>query len=93
MKESSQRGKRRVRDAAFAKLVEDMQPEHALQRQIVTARTRAGLTQAELAARMGTQQTAIARLEAGRTMPSITTLKRLAEATGSRLVLRLDEMD
>jgi transcriptional regulator with XRE-family HTH domain len=42
-----------------------------------------GLSQAELAARMGTSQSTIARLENGQTLPSIKTILRYAEATGS----------
>jgi transcriptional regulator with XRE-family HTH domain len=55
----------------------------------VKARVRARLSQAELAARMGTSQSAIARLESGQTLPSTKTLLRYAEATGSRFHVRL----
>ena len=65
-------------------------PEFELARELITARTRAGLTQSELAERMHTTQTTIARLESGRTMPSMRTLARYAEATGSRTVVRLE---
>lgn len=50
-------------------------------------RTDAGLTQAELAARMGTTQSAIARIEGGGVRPSLETLERLARAVGSELVV------
>ena len=60
-------------------------------RAMVAARVRAGLTQAQLAQRMGTKQPVVARLEAGRRSPNIKTLRKLAAATGSRLVVRLDE--
>lgn len=65
-------------------------PKFELARELITARTRAGLTQSELAERMHTTQTTIARLESGRTMPSMRTLARYAEATGSRTVVRLE---
>lgn len=45
-------------------------------------RTSAGLTQAELAARMGTTQSSVARIEGGGGLPSIEMLARLARATG-----------
>jgi DNA-binding XRE family transcriptional regulator len=51
------------------------------------ARARAGLTQAQVARRMKTTQTAIARLEGGRVKPSTRTLERYAKATGHRLVI------
>jgi transcriptional regulator with XRE-family HTH domain len=51
------------------------------------ARVRAGLTQAELATRLGTTQSAIARLEAPGSNPTVATVERALEATGHRLVL------
>jgi DNA-binding XRE family transcriptional regulator len=86
--------KERPNLAAFEKALEALRPEHALARAMIEARVRVrvGLTQTALAARMGTRQTAIARLEAGRSSPSLTTLKKWAEATGSRLVVRLDAL-
>jgi transcriptional regulator with XRE-family HTH domain len=39
---------------------------------------------------MGTKQAAVARLEGGRVRPSLATLRRYAQATGARLVVRLD---
>lgn len=50
-------------------------------------RTEAGLTQAELAARMGTTQSAIARMEGGGARPTLETLERLAAAIGAELVV------
>ena len=64
-------------------------PEFALARELIRARTRAKLTQEEVAARMGTTQSAIARLESGRRPPSLATLRRFAEATGCRADIRL----
>ena len=58
-------------------------------RELVKARLRAGLSQAELARRMGTSQSAIARLESGQTLLSPKALLRYADATGSRFRLRL----
>jgi len=64
--------------------------EFAIAHELIAARTRAGLSQAELAERMGTTQSTIARLESGRTLPSLRTLVRYANATGSRAVVRLE---
>ena len=47
----------------------------------------AGLTQADLATRMGTTQSAIARMEAGGVRPTLETLEKLARAVGSDLVV------
>ena len=59
--------------------------EFALIEAMITARRQAKLTQAELAEKIGTTQSAIARLEGGRVSPSISTLRRYAEATGHQL--------
>jgi len=64
-------------------------PEFEFSAELLRARLRSGLSQAELAARMGTSQSAIARLESGQTLPSTKTLLRFAEATGSKLELQL----
>ncbi len=59
--------------------------EFSLIEEMIRARTEARLTQAQLAERIGTTQSAIARLEGGKVSPSIATLRRYAEATGHRL--------
>ena len=56
---------------------------------IQKTRQRAGLTQADLAQRVGTTQSAISRLENGRVRPSLETIERLAKACGATLDLRL----
>ena len=63
--------------------------EFGLARELIAARVRAGFTQAQLAQRMGTTQSAIARLESGAQLPSVKTLLRFAKATDSRPVLKL----
>jgi len=57
------------------------------------ARTRAGLTQRELAAKARTSQAAVARYERGRTVPDLRTLARLVEACGLELRLSIAEPD
>jgi ribosome-binding protein aMBF1 (putative translation factor) len=66
-----------------------MADEFSLSRELIAARVRAGLTQAELAARMGTTQSVVARLESGAQLPSVKTLLRFAKATGARPVIKL----
>jgi len=68
---------------------EALAPEFEISTELVKARLRAGLSQAELAARMGTSQSTIARLESGQTLPSTKTLLRFAKATGSKFNVRL----
>src|SRR5918992_1039075 len=57
------------------------------------ARRRAGLTQRELAARAGTSQAAVARIERGRQAPSLETLQRLVRACGLDLRFQLAPPD
>lgn len=64
-------------------------PEFEISAELLRARLRAGLSQIELAARMKTSQSAIARLESGQTLPSTKTLLRFAKATGSKVQVRL----
>ena len=54
---------------------------------ITNARNNSGLTQAELASRAGTSQAAIARYEADRVSPSVSTLERVLRAAGEDLLL------
>jgi transcriptional regulator with XRE-family HTH domain len=65
--------------------------EFQLLDEILKARTDAGLTQAEVAERIGTTQSAVARLESslGKHSPSISTLKRYASALGYKIQVRL----
>lgn len=66
--------------------------EYALLDQMLAARKAAGMSQADVAAKMGTKATAISRLESalasGKHSPSIDTLRRYAEATGQKLEIR-----
>jgi len=64
-------------------------PEFEISAELIKARLRAGLSQAELAARMGTSQSTVARLENGQSLPSTKTLLRFAKATGCKIQLRL----
>ncbi len=81
--------KRWMKDPDFRKEYDALEPEFAVARQLIEARTRAGLTQQELADRMGTTQPVIARLESGRQKPTTKTLERFAKATGSKVEIRL----
>jgi len=67
-----------------------LEPEFALARAFIKARIDAGLTQAELADKMHTKQSVVSRLESGKFLPSISTLKRFAEVTGTRLKISFD---
>jgi len=67
-----------------------MAGEFSIARELIAARSRAGLTQGEVAARMGTTQSVIARLESGRRAPAMRTVQRYAQAVGARAVVHLE---
>lgn len=62
-----------------------LQPDMAVVRAIIRLRTEKGMTQKDLAKKMGTKQSVISRLESGRANPSVAFLKKLADALNSRL--------
>jgi len=69
---------------------EALADEFNMARELIAARGRAGLTQGEVAQRMGTTQSVVARLESGKRMPSLRTVQRYASAIGARAVVRLE---
>jgi transcriptional regulator with XRE-family HTH domain len=85
--------KKWMKDPEYRKEYDALEEEFALMIEIGKARTRAGLSQAELARRMKTTQSTIARLESGRGLPSTRTLGRFAKATGHRLKISFEPVD
>lgn len=82
-----------MKDPAFRREYDALEEEFALATALLAARGKAGLTQEQVARRMKTTQTAVARLEAGRLNPSTRTLARYAEATGHRLVIGFEPIE
>ena len=83
-------------DAFFNEMMKDpevkreydaLEPEFQLVRKIIRARREAGLTQKELAERTGIQQSNISRIENGNGNPSLSTLNKLAQGLGKKLVI------
>jgi transcriptional regulator with XRE-family HTH domain len=79
--------KKWMREPKYRKAYRALEEEFVLASAVIDARNRAGLTQQQLARKMGTTQPVVARLESGGTRPSMRTLERLAKATGSRLLI------
>ncbi len=72
--------------SGFSEAYEALEVEYALAHEMLAARSRAGLTQEAVAARMGTTKSAISRLEAaGKHAPSVASLKKYAVAVGCTL--------
>ena len=70
-----------------------LEEEYAALNELLQARKQAGLTQEEVAARMGTTKSAVSRLEASirseSHSPSFATLRKYAHACGKRLVIKM----
>ncbi len=74
----------------FNAVYQDLEAEYVLVRALLAARTKAGLTQAQVAQSMGTTKSAVSRLEsAGKHSPSIATLQKYAKAVGCEVEIRL----
>ena len=82
--------KKWMKDPDYRKAHEALKPEFEIARALIEARAQAGLTQEQLAGRMKTTQSVVARLESGRTRPSTQTLERVAAATGTRLKITFE---
>lgn len=78
---------RLLRNRATLKVYEEIGPEFALVQAIIEKRIAKGMTQATLARKMGTKQSAIARLESGAHNPSLDFLEKTAKALDARLVI------
>ncbi|MEW6214678.1 MAG: helix-turn-helix domain-containing protein [Nitrospirota bacterium] len=80
-----------MKDHEFKKAWHDLDPEFELLESMIKAREKSGLTQAELAKKMGTKQPALSRLERGGfRKATVETLKKIADALDARLVIKLE---
>ena len=71
-----------MKDPAFRREYDALEDEFALMLEVAKARLRSGLSRTEIARRMKTTPRTFARLESGRVLPSMRTLRGFAEATG-----------
>lgn len=69
------------------KVYGELKPKYTIIRQLIQARTKTGLVQKQLAKKMGTKQSAIARLESGKANPTIEFIQKLAKALGTNITL------
>ena len=79
-----------MKNPEFKKAWKDLDQEFALLESMIKLREKAGITQNELAARIGTKQPALPRLERGGfKKASVETLKKIADALDAQLVIKL----
>ena len=81
--------KKLLKDPEFKAEYEALEPEYRLAAALIRLRLAKGLTQEELARLMNTKQESIARLESGSSLPSLSTVKRLADALDAELEINL----
>ncbi len=81
--------KRWKSDPEYLKEYEALNVKFEVARALIKARMKANLTQADVAERMGTTQSVIARLESGTRSVNLKTLEKYASATGTRLHVTL----
>ncbi|OGR29070.1 MAG: XRE family transcriptional regulator [Desulfuromonadales bacterium GWD2_61_12] len=78
-----------LQDEEFHAAFVQLEDEFALAAQLIEARKKAHLTQEEVARRMGTTQSVVARLESGHPLPSLRSLKRYAQAVNGKVEIRV----
>jgi len=81
--------KRLLKDKEVRKAYDAFAPEFAIAQAVIQKRLEKGLTQSELAQKIGTKQSAISRLESGNYNPSITFLEKVAKALNLNLVVSM----
>lgn len=78
-----------LKDPEVHQEYEELRPRYELISQLIGARIKKGLTQAQLAKKIGTKQSAIARVEGGNANPSIAFLEKVTKALGTKLIIQL----
>ena len=78
-----------LKDPAVRREYEALEPEYRLAAALMRLRLAKGLTQEQLAERLHTKQESIARLESGSSLPSLSTVKKVAEALDATLEIYL----
>lgn len=81
-----------MKDPNYRAEYDALEGEFTLASALIDARAKSDLTQEQIAQRMGTSRTAIARLEGGKANPSVKTLRRYAEATGTKLRIEFEPL-
>ncbi len=80
------------KDPAYKEAYDALDEEFAIVEALMKARARTGLSQSQIAERMNTTQSVIARLEARAHRASLKTLRSYAQATGHRLRITLEPL-
>ena len=85
--------KKLLSDPKYRKAYMELEDEFIIVKALVQARTNANLTQKQIAERMGTTQSVVARIESGKPLPSLKSVIRYAAAVNSKIDLKLVQAD
>ena len=81
-----------MKNPEFKKAWDDLSPEFQILKAMIKAREKAGMSQTELARRLGTKQSVISRLERGAfSKATLETIKKVADVLDKRLVIKLED--
>ena len=89
MEEWNKVKKELLRDKEAYREYKKLEPKYRLISQLIGARIKKGLTQRQLAEKVGTKQSAIARIESGNANPSYDFLEKITSALGSKLIVQI----
>lgn len=78
-----------LKDPKVKEAYDSLELEFSIIRQIIDKRLKRGISQKELAKKIGTGQSAISRLESGRYNPTLSFLSKVSEALGSKLEIKI----
>ena len=78
-----------LKDKKIKQAYNELEPEFAVIKMIIAKRLQAGLTQVQLAKKLGTKQSAISRLEQGSSNPSLSLLVKLSKALNAKLKISI----
>ena len=78
-----------MKDPEFAQAYDELEPEFRLAEQLIALRLKRGLTQEQLAEKVGTKQSSISRLESASSLPSLSMVRKVATALDAQLEIRL----
>jgi predicted transcriptional regulator len=89
MKNYTQLKRRLLKDKKTKKAYDESESEFDFIRMLIRKRTEKGLSQEELARKIGTRQSAISRLESGRYNPTLKALQKIAQALDAKIKISI----
>ncbi len=79
---------KKLQDAKLKKAYDELETEYSIMREMLKLRQELGISQIQLSSMTGINQSDIKNLENGKANPSISTLKKIADAFGKKLVVQ-----